>query len=164
VADRFVYGFHAKKRKMSVAHQAVAKDIDIQKSLVAAGKYEFDLSLVYADGRGVTKNSYKELIWLKRSWKKRFPAAAAYLAFHYEEKGMKQTAETYYRLALSKFLGSMLLNDSYGESERWVSMFYLHGWGVSRDPEKAMHLLRTAADRGCKLAMSEVQTFSKKND
>jgi TPR repeat protein len=97
----------------------------------------------------------------KKSWKKRFPAAAAYLAFHYEDKGMNQTAEAYYRFAFAKFLYSTLLNDSHGESERWVSMFYLNGWGVSRDPERAVLLLRLAADRGCKLAMSEVLAFSK---
>jgi TPR repeat protein len=112
---------------------------------------QYNLAVMYANGRGVTKDDQEAVTWYRRAAEQGLALAQHNLAVMYANaQGVPkddQEAETWYRKAAEQGLATAQNN---------LAFMYQNGRGVTKDDQEAVIWYRKAAEQGLATAQNNL--------
>lgn len=121
--------------------EEIAEGVPMVRDAAQAGNGDaaFVLSLLYLDGRGVTKNATEGLKWLDRAIELDYPPAMLERGGRHARDGQPAAAARLYRMAAEK---------GYARAQAYLGQQFADGNGVARDLVEAVKWYERAAAQG----------------
>jgi len=115
-------------------------------------KAQFNIAMMYAEGKGVKINIVEATHWYEKSAKQKNAQAAYNLAKIYYAKG-ERDSHAYIK---AKYWYERALEGNIKEAYNNLASIYLEGKGVQKNIQKAFKLFKKAADLGDSMAQVNV--------
>ncbi len=116
-------------------------------------KAQFNVGLIYANGKGVNKDSYQAMVWYKKAAKQGNAAAQYNLAKLISQRPDKEDPRALERI---KYWYEKAAEGGQKEAINNLALLYLKGKGVEKNELKAFELFKKAAKMGDSAAQINV--------
>ena len=108
-------------------------------------KAQFNVGLIYANGKGVNKDSYQAMVWYKKAAEQGNTAAQYNLAKLISQRPDKDDPRAQEKV---KYWYEKAVEGGQKEAVNDLALLYLKGEGVKKDERKAFELFKKAAKMG----------------
>jgi len=116
-------------------------------------KAQFNVGLIYANGKGVAKDNYQAMVWYKKAAEQGNTAAQYNLAKLISQKPGKEDTRAQEKV---KYWYEKAAEGGQKEAVNDLALLYLKGKGVKKNERKAFELFKKAAKMGDSAAQINV--------